>query len=70
MKQPLASGIAGAGVGSIAGGLIGTLIGWGVDEDRADRRLLDTEWNKYRATEEVYPAQLYSTSRAQATGCR
>ena len=31
---PLAVGLAGAGVGSIAGGLIGSLIGWGIPEER------------------------------------
>lgn len=32
---PLALGLAGVGAGSITGGVIGTLIGWGIPEDRA-----------------------------------
>lgn len=32
---PLAAGLAGVGVGSISGGLIGALVGWGIPEDKA-----------------------------------
>ncbi|MBA3661931.1 MAG: hypothetical protein H0W64_09395 [Gammaproteobacteria bacterium] len=32
---PLVAGLAGAGAGSISGGLIGALVGWGIPEERA-----------------------------------
>lgn len=32
---PIAAGLAGAGMGSIAGGLVGTMVGWGIPEDKA-----------------------------------
>ncbi|MFC3909534.1 hypothetical protein ACFORL_10680 [Legionella dresdenensis] len=32
---PIAAGLAGAGAGSITGGMLGSLIGWGVSEDKA-----------------------------------
>lgn len=32
---PLAAGLVGAGAGSITGGLIGSMIGWGIPEERA-----------------------------------
>lgn len=35
LAGPLVAGLIGAGAGSISGGLIGTLIGWGIPEDRA-----------------------------------
>lgn len=33
---PLAAGLAGVGAGSISGGLIGALIGWGIPEERVN----------------------------------
>ncbi|MBA3535812.1 MAG: hypothetical protein H0T84_04265 [Tatlockia sp.] len=31
----MAAGLTGAGVGSIAGGIVGALVGWGIPEDKA-----------------------------------
>ena len=31
---PIAAGLAGAGIGSITGGLVGALVGWGIPEDK------------------------------------
>lgn len=35
LSGPLVAGMAGVGVGSISGGLLGALIGWGIPEERA-----------------------------------
>lgn len=35
LAGPLVAGMAGAGVGSISGGLLGALVGWGIPEERA-----------------------------------